>query len=207
MSAAQFYNSEPQGQGHNQGGRPGDRGFDYSGGFVPPSGGPPPPPAQQYNNYTPPPGGPPAAQQYNTQSHQQNYPPPTNEYNSHNNHNGNYSQAPPPPQGQGQGYGMKPSAPYAPPPPPQNQQAAEYGNGGQPYDNAPFSQADEKTGPRFAPRKRINDIIPLVLFIAAIAGFAVLSGIAIRTFIQVNGLTGSGVGVGGGRTGSAVTLN
>lgn len=102
---------------------------------------------------------------------------------------------------------MKPSQPYAPPPP-QNQQAAEYGNNGQPYDTAPFSQADEKTGPRFAPRKRINDIVPLVLFIAAVAGFAVLSGIAIKTFVEVNGLQGNrGAGVGGGRTGSGVTLN
>lgn len=165
-----------------------------------------PPPSENYgNNAYPPPPGPPT-NAYNQGGFQAQPPPPPTQYNNE------YS------QGQGQGhpqpqygqYNMTSSQPYAPPPPPpQNQQIAEYGNGGKPYDNAPFSQADESTGPRFEPRKRINDIVPLILFIAAIAGFGVLSGIAISSFVRVNGLSGSGVGVGGGvgRTGSAVTLN
>lgn len=104
----------------------------------------------------------------------------------------------PPPQ---PNYGMKPSAPYAATP-----NNAEF----QPQevpDQAPFSQQTEKTGPRMAPKARLNDPIFLVLYIASVAGFAVLSGIAIKSFVSVNGL-GGGVGnaVQGG-TGTAVTLD
>jgi hypothetical protein len=113
---------------------------------------------------------------------------------------------------------MKPSEPYAAPPNPPPQQyntngIAEYGNGnnfgaGKEYnDTAPYSQATEETGPRFRPKKRLNDVIPLVLFIAAVVGFAVVSGIAINTFIKYNGLSGGFGGRQQGGTGSAVTLN
>lgn len=227
MSAAQFYNSQPQAGGATVGDA--DRGHfadtlssyqtpssqpqqAYGGGYQAPAvpqqgyGGSnyqapsmPPPPHQQQQQHYPPPAGAPA--NYHENGHA----------NGHGNGNGDY---------QGQNYGMKPSQPYAapsaPPPPSQAQpqaqnfSSANYGNTEQQqqaaYDTAPFSQADEKTGPRFAPRKRINDIIPLVLFIAAIAGFAVLSGIAIKTFVSVNGLGGA-VGGGRGRTGTAVTLD
>lgn len=104
---------------------------------------------------------------------------------------------------------MKPSAPYAPPPPgppPPNGGYAE--NGGNGYqDTAPFSQATEKTGARFSPKKRLNDPIFLVLFIAAVAGFAVLSGIAIKGFVDVNGLGGGFGDRQQGGTGSIITLN
>lgn len=110
---------------------------------------------------------------------------------------------------------MKSSQPYAAPtaPPPTNNYnnggggSAEYGNNGKQYDTAPFSQATEETGPRFRPKKRLNDVIPLVLFIAAVVGFAVVSGISINTFIKYNGLNGGFGGRQQGGTGSAVTLN
>lgn len=193
MSAAQFYNSAPQ---QESGG--GDQNRGYGGGY-----------GEGYNQQH---GGWNGQQQYagHPGGPQGNYPPPPPPNNYQGGNNGYaFTQG----QNQGQGYGMKPSQPYAAPPPnqqqpppPVNQQSAEYGNSGQVYDTAPFSQADEKTGPRFAPRKRVNDIIPLILFIAAIAGFAVLSGISIRTFIELNGLGGA-VGGTPGRTGSALTLN
>lgn len=57
------------------------------------------------------------------------------------------------------------------------------------------------------PRKRVNDIIPLILFIAAVVGFAVVSGIAIHSFVQVNGLGGGMGNSGEGGTGTSVTLD
>jgi len=106
---------------------------------------------------------------------------------------------------------MKPSQPYAPPsnppPPPQNAGYAENAGSNGFSDTAPFSQATEKTGERFRPKKRLNDPIFLVLFIAAVAGFAVLSGIAINGFISVNGLGGGFGDAQQGGTGSAITLN
>jgi hypothetical protein len=107
---------------------------------------------------------------------------------------------------------MKPSQPYAAPPPPaQNQQYVQNNpetNGQQSFsDTAPFSQANEKTGARFAPKKRLNDVAFLILFIAAIGGFAALSGIAISSFVKLNGL-GGGFGNGNqGGTGTGATLD
>ncbi|WVQ99212.1 protein PNS1 [Kwoniella sp. CBS 9459] len=124
---------------------------------------------------------------------------------------------PPPPVAQPpQNYGMKPSQPYAPPPPPAQQQNGYNANAGNPEagggagswgDTAPFSQQTEKTGQRLNPRKRLNDPIPLALFIAAIAGWVVVSAIAIRSFVNVNGLGGGFGNVGQGETGSSTTLN
>ncbi|OCF36948.1 protein PNS1 [Kwoniella heveanensis BCC8398] len=127
-------------------------------------------------------------------------------------------QGPPPPQQpqqQQQNYGMKPSQPYAPPPPPPLQQQNGYsananpeaGGAGAWGDTAPFSQQTEKTGQRLNPRKRLNDPIPLALFIAAIAGWVVVSAIAIRSFVNVSGLGGGFGDVGQGETGSSATLN
>ncbi|OBZ70731.1 Protein PNS1 [Grifola frondosa] len=59
-------------------------------------------------------------------------------------------------------------------------------------------------GDRFKPKKRINDPIFLILFIAQHAGFAVLSVIVISKWVTTGGLGG---GIGGGNTGNAVTLN
>ncbi|KZT21437.1 DUF580-domain-containing protein [Neolentinus lepideus HHB14362 ss-1] len=59
-------------------------------------------------------------------------------------------------------------------------------------------------GDRFKPKKRINDPIFLVLFVAVFAGFCVLSGIAISQWIKDGGLGG---GLGRGSTGTAVTLD
>ena len=170
-----------------------------------------------------------AAQYFNQQQPQQNYQEPYSheqqrgygqqqqqqqpQYGNQYGGQGGYPQqpqqayAPPPPNGN---YWMKPSQPYAPPsnpPPPQNGGYAE--NGGQNgfSDTAPFSQATEKTGERFRPKKRLNDPIFLVLFIVAVAGFAVLSGIAINGFISVNGLGGGFGDSQQGGTGSAITLN
>ncbi|RSH94165.1 Protein pns1 [Saitozyma podzolica] len=74
-------------------------------------------------------------------------------------------------------------------------------------DTAPFSQANEKTGARFSPRKRLNDPIFLVLFIVSVVGFAVVSGLAINTFIQLNGLGGGFGSSSSGQTGNDVTLD
>jgi hypothetical protein len=104
----------------------------------------------------------------------------------------------------------KPSQPYAAPsggPPPQS-----YGGGQEAYnpnaaDPAPFSQETKETGERFRPKKRLNDPIFLFLYLASVVGFAVLSAIAISTFVSVGGL-GGGVGNGTqGGTGTAVTLD
>jgi len=127
--------------------------------------------------------------------HQQNYAPPP--------------PGPPPGPPPHTNYGMKPSQPYAAPPPgpppPNGGYAENNGNGYQ--DTAPFSQATEKTGERLNPKKRLNDPIFLALFIAAVAGFAVLSGIAIKSFVDVNGLGGGFGDATQGGTGTAITLD
>jgi hypothetical protein len=110
---------------------------------------------------------------------------------------------------------MKPSEPYVAPPGPSpsqvygnDQSHAESQQGPKGYpDTAPFSQANEKTGARFKPKKRLNDPIFLVLFIAAVVGFAVVSGIAINGFIEVNGLGGGFGSSGSGQSGNTVTLD
>jgi hypothetical protein len=144
------------------------------------------------------------------------------------------SGAPPPPQnayqpnqyafnaptgGQGTDYSMKQSQPYAnsyPPPagPPQGQpgqpqygQDPEYGGGNKFGDTAPFSQATEKTGARFRPKSRLRDPIFLFLFIAAIAGWIVLSVISLRTFVSLDGLGGGLGNTRQGGTGTAITLD
>ncbi|KAK4688034.1 hypothetical protein P7C73_g2079, partial [Tremellales sp. Uapishka_1] len=101
---------------------------------------------------------------------------------------------------------------YQPPsqPPPTMNGSAPYANEAAPppyKDTAPFTQATEKTGQRLNPRKRLNDPIFLILFLANVAGFAVLSGIAINSFIAVNG---DGGGLGNdlqGGTGTSATLD
>lgn len=133
---------------------------------------------------------------------------------AYNNNNGYAQQQYPQQQYQQQQYQQqysngKPSQPYAAPSgnPPQS-----YGGGQEAYnpnaaDPAPFSQETEKTGERFRPKKRLNDPIFLFLYLASLVGFAVLSGIAISTFVSVGGLGG---GVGNdqqGGTGSSITLD
>lgn len=148
--------------------------------------GPPPPQNGQYVH------PPPASYQQNGYDQQQQQQFGGGQYNNGNNNN----------------YGMKPSQPYAAGQGPDNNGYAE--NQAAPYkanDTAPFSQATEKTGARFQPRKRLNDPIFLVLFIAAVAGFAVVSGLSISTFIQQNGLGGGFGNAAQGRTGSRVTLD
>ncbi|CDZ96815.1 integral to plasma membrane protein [Phaffia rhodozyma] len=88
-------------------------------------------------------------------------------------------------------YQMNAPAPYAQQqyaPPPQN---VDYGS-------------KPESGERFNPRKRINDLIPLLLYIATVFGFTAVSGIAIHAYVQNGGLGG---GLGSGDTGSGVTLN
>jgi hypothetical protein len=161
--------------------------------------------AQEYYNQPGPPQG------YNgTHPSQQEY------YNNNNNNNKAQQQyappsTPPHPQQHQPQYGMKPSAPYAPestqqPPPPNQGYAESQGPPGY-NDTAPFSQANEKTGPRFAPRPRLNDPIFLVLFIASVVGFAVVSGIAISTFVKYNGLGGGFGSSAVGQTGNSVVLD
>lgn len=67
--------------------------------------------------------------------------------------------------------------------------------------------ADQKSpyeGDRFRPKKRINDPVFLILFIAQLAGMGVLAGIVISDYIKEGGLGG---GIGSGDTGNSVTLN
>ncbi|KXN90606.1 Protein PNS1 [Leucoagaricus sp. SymC.cos] len=59
---------------------------------------------------------------------------------------------------------------------------------------------------RFKPKRRVNDPIFLVFFIATIFGFAAVSGIALDSWISQGGL-GGGLGKPGSRTGAGVTLN
>ncbi|ORY21903.1 plasma-membrane choline transporter-domain-containing protein [Naematelia encephala] len=137
------------------------------------------------------------------------YPQQKGEYQQ-----GGYPQSPQqtyqPPPTQPNNYGMNPSQPYVQVPNdpyPPNNGNPENGAGGKWGDTAPFSQQTEKTGQRLNPRKRLNDPIFLILFLAAIAGFAVVSALAIKTFISVNGL-GGGFGDGSqGGTGSSATLD
>ncbi|KAF9784470.1 plasma-membrane choline transporter-domain-containing protein [Thelephora terrestris] len=87
-----------------------------------------------------------------------------------------------------------------------------------PQGNDPYAPGDGSTGGyaggfeaegydggrRFEPNKRIRDSFFLVLFIAQFAGFAVVSGLAIATWVSQDGLGG---GVGSGNTGTSITLN
>ncbi|KAI0769458.1 DUF580-domain-containing protein [Trametes elegans] len=84
-------------------------------------------------------------------------------------------------------------APYAPPPQPAYGQGGYGGDAKSPYE-----------GERFKPKKRINDPIFLVLFIAQLVGFAIISAITISKFVKSDGLGG---GAGSGNTGNSVTLN
>lgn len=103
---------------------------------------------------------------------------------------------------------MKQSQPYANQSyPPQPNQDVEYGKDNKYGDTAPFSQATEATGARFRPKSRLKDPIFLVLFIAAVAGWAVLSALAIRTFVSVNGLGGGMGNDTQGGTGTGITLD
>ncbi|CEL61169.1 Protein PNS1 OS=Cryptococcus neoformans var, neoformans serotype D (strain JEC21 / ATCC MYA-565) GN=PNS1 PE=3 SV=1 [Rhizoctonia solani AG-1 IB] len=69
-----------------------------------------------------------------------------------------------------------------------------------------YKAKTEEYGERFKPKKRINDIPFLILFIAQLLGFAAVSGIAINSWVS-NGSLSSG-GVGGSRQGGTnVTLN
>jgi len=77
------------------------------------------------------------------------------------------------------------------------------------YNTTQNYSADPKNpyeGERFRPKKRINDPIFLVLFVLQLFGFAALSGIALKSWIDEGGL-GGGLGKAGGKTGAAVTLN
>jgi len=74
------------------------------------------------------------------------------------------------------------------------------------YDNG-NGYNDQKTpyeGDRFRPRRRINDPFFLIFFVLQLAGFIVVSGIAINEWVKSGGLGG---GIGSGDTGSGVTLN
>ncbi|RSH83658.1 Protein pns1 [Saitozyma podzolica] len=106
-------------------------------------------------------------------------------------------------------YCMNPLVQYAPPgqAPNSSQGNAESQEPTGYPDTAPFSQANEKTGARFSPRNRLNDPIFLVLFIVSVVGFAIVSGLAINTFIQLNGLGGGFGSSSSGQTGNDVTLD
>lgn len=173
-----------------------------------------------------------SAQQYYQNSAppqpQQSYQPPNQQYafnnqpNGFNQPNNSYNNQGGP---GGNDWSMKPSQPYAntsfppphgaphdggqsyPPPSSGTPGDAEYGGGNKYGDTAPFSQATEKTGARFRPKNRLKDPIFLVLFIAAVAGWAVLSAIALRSFTSVDGLGGGFGNSMQGGTGTSITLD
>ncbi|KAB5593164.1 Integral to plasma membrane protein [Ceratobasidium theobromae] len=72
-----------------------------------------------------------------------------------------------------------------------------------------FSDYKAKTdeyGERFKPKRKINDIAFLILFIAQFLGFAAVSGIALNSWISNRSLSSGGVG-GSRQGGTNVTLN
>ena len=60
---------------------------------------------------------------------------------------------------------------------------------------------------RFKPKKKINDPIFLVLFIATFAGMIVVAALAIRQFVKYNGGNGGFGDNGEGGTGISTSLN
>ncbi|KAJ9105586.1 hypothetical protein QFC19_003568 [Naganishia cerealis] len=114
--------------------------------------------------------------------------------------------APPPPSGQQAQYqyaapSMPPTAPYAEPatqypvPPSNDYNPNVPTNGGQ----YAVSDGNEKTGQRFRPKRRFNDPIFAILFVACFIGFVVLSALTIRQFVKYSG-GGGGFGNIGGTT-------
>ncbi|THH08372.1 hypothetical protein EW145_g2751 [Phellinidium pouzarii] len=96
-------------------------------------------------------------------------------------------------------YPMNPSQPYAP-------------SGGPPLDPVASGYGGDYKSPyegdRFKPKKSVRDPVFLVLFIAQLAGFAVVSGIVLSEWVSTGGLGGGlGGGSNGANTGTSVTLN
>ncbi|EJF65249.1 hypothetical protein DICSQDRAFT_159440 [Dichomitus squalens LYAD-421 SS1] len=90
--------------------------------------------------------------------------------------------------------------PYAPPQPGQY----GYGHGQGPNQGYSGDTKSPYEGERFKPKKRINDPIFLILFIAQLVGFVVISVVTVSKFGNAGGLGG---GVGSDNTGKSVTLN
>ncbi|KAI0779551.1 plasma-membrane choline transporter-domain-containing protein [Fomes fomentarius] len=96
-----------------------------------------------------------------------------------------------------------PTPNYAPNYPPQGSyDQPAYGQGE--YGGGYSDQKDPYAGERFKPKKRINDPIFLILFIAQLVGFIIISVITVSKFANTGGLGG---GVGKGSTGTGVTLD
>ncbi|KAG8910798.1 putative choline transporter, neither null mutation nor overexpression affects choline transport, partial [Tulasnella sp. 418] len=95
-----------------------------------------------------------------------------------------------PPQGYDPGQSQPYAQTYAPPE--------------QPLPQNGYAEKGDGEYERFKPKKRLHDPIFLILFIAQLAGFAVVSGLALNTWISEGGLGG---GVGSGTTGNSITLN
>ncbi|KAI0062896.1 DUF580-domain-containing protein [Artomyces pyxidatus] len=91
--------------------------------------------------------------------------------------------------GRPQPYAPNPYAPNQPPPPP------EYHQG--------YGEKSAYEGDRFKQRKVLNDPLILIFFILQFAGFCVVSGLALSTWISQDGLGG---GVGSGDTGTAASI-
>ncbi|KAF5348744.1 hypothetical protein D9758_006837 [Tetrapyrgos nigripes] len=81
---------------------------------------------------------------------------------------------------------------------------------GQPYQPPQGEYATDVKNPyegdRFKPKKKVNDPIFLILFIAQFLGFAALSGIVLSSWISNGGL-GGGLGTSGGQSATDITLN
>ena len=123
-------------------------------------------------------------------------PPPQGYSQNHNNNNHPQTYTPPPPK-------MQSSAPYAEP------QYVNPPNGTYNPNNQDLSgKANPSASPaRFTPKRKLNDPIFLVLFVAVFAGFVVVAALAIRQFVIYNGGDGGFGDSNQGGTGISTSLN
>lgn len=163
------------------------------------------------------------AQGYAQQQQQQQYPPPAQQQYGQE----QYSQQQQPQYGQQPAYQMQQSQPYAAQAPAQSENYQNIDYSSKPNEGerfrpkkvrlvllpsllSPCASFDKLIKSYLALTRclpfeqKVNDPIPLALFLATVFGYAALSGVAIRAYSQNDGLDG---GLGKGKSGSAVTLN
>lgn len=129
--------------------------------------------------------------------------PPPQAWGNHNVNSNGYEQYPPP-----QGGGYQPPS-HAPPPPQMtsSEPYAEPQHYAPPKHDPSGMAAPQMADARFTTKKRVNDIIPLILFVGVFCGMIVVAGISIRQFVKYNG-GGGGFGKSWqGGTGVTTSLN
>ena len=99
---------------------------------------------------------------------------------------------------------MQSSAPYAEPQYPNPTNNGTYN----PNNQDLSGKANPTASPsRFTPKRKLNDPIFLVLFVAVFAGFVVVAALAIRQFVIYNGGDGGFGDSNQGGTGISTSLN